>query len=61
LTARRDGAGSILVCIAICFELSDPQAALDQARQEAWNEAPHKTEQWSVSAFTAKNPALARS
>jgi uncharacterized protein YggE len=45
LTARGDGAGSILVCIAIRFELSDPQAALDQARQEAWDEAPHKAEQ----------------
>jgi uncharacterized protein YggE len=31
----------------IRFELSDPQAALDQARQEAWNEARHKAEQWA--------------
>jgi uncharacterized protein YggE len=31
----------------IRFELSDPQAALDQARQEAWDEALHKAEQWA--------------
>jgi uncharacterized protein len=31
----------------IRFEVSDPEAALDQARQEAWNEALHKAEQWT--------------
>jgi uncharacterized protein YggE len=31
----------------IRFELSDPQAALEQARQEAWEEALQKAEQWA--------------
>ena len=31
----------------IRFELSDPQAALDQARQAAWEDAQHRAEQWA--------------
>jgi uncharacterized protein YggE len=31
----------------IRFELSDPQAALDQARQAAWEDARHRGEQWA--------------
>lgn len=31
----------------IRFDISDPQAALDQARQAAWNDVRHKAEQWA--------------